>query len=479
MAIDNQLVIGTVIFAGLAYFVFAQKELDPVSEKRHEKDKKRGEIWEEYEELVNRLREFKTNDSKKGRFKQIAPLSESDRAGLIEVITRATQLDKRQGKEQALPRDEARRLHSAISDVATEAQGFLDRYKLACQSREKDIRTVSRGLARTESAITRGRISHSRMADDFVTDRRMSATRSGSKKRKVDFVSNAKPNDVFSAQQPSDNTLSRDRSRSAFETSEARDDTHDHARADAEMEERSASGAHGKDGSHIRPVDPPKLSGRFAHMLEDTLTPKGRGGYLPLWPNVRFDQADGPEDDNLDRVERTVSTEESPVETEVVDLTGTLSQGAEERMEKDLVDKQEQLARGSLKLTKELDKQLRTAVSVLYQDDPEEGDRNIQLLRKYAARDMNIGIIRNIPEQQTGKGKKRTMSEALIPRGKEKLTITQVQTGERRKISRGPGQLGQRDPVPAPVKYPLRSREQAYEEFERAQMLRNVKGGDI
>ena len=127
------------------------------------------------------MREFKSNDSKKGRSQQIAPLSESDRAGLIEVITRANQLDKLQGKEQALPRDEARRLHSHISDLATEAQKFLDRYKLSCESGEKDIRTVSRGLARRESAITRGRISHSRMADDFVTDR----SRSGSKNERL------------------------------------------------------------------------------------------------------------------------------------------------------------------------------------------------------------------------------------------------------------------------------------------------------
>ena len=461
MAIDNQLVIGTVIFAGLAYFVFAQKDVDPVDPERHKKEKKRGEIYEEYEVLVNRMREFKSNDSKKGRSQQIAPLSESDRAGLIEVITRSNQLDKLQGKEQALPRDEARRLHNGISDLATEAQNFLDRYRLSCESGEKDIRTVSRGLARRESAITRGRISHSRMADDFVTDR----SRSGSKKRKIDFVSNQKPNDVFSSERPSDNTLSRDRSRSAFETSEPRDESHDHARRDAEMEERSASGAHGKDGSHIRPVDKPKSS-------------RSKSG------DVRFDQANGPEDDNEDRVERTVSTEESKGKTEVVDLTGSLSESAEERMEQDLIDKQEQLASGALKLTKALDKQLRTAVSVLYQDDPEEGDRNIQLLRKYAARDMNIGIIRNIPPtQQTGK--KRTMSEALIPRGTEKLTITEVQTGERVKISRGAGQLGQRDPVPAPVKYPQMigrrsvSREQAYEEYERQQMLQNVKGGDI
>ena len=118
MAIDNQLVIGTVIFAGLAYFVFAQKESDFDAE-RHKKAIKRGEIYEEYEVLVNRMREFKSNDRKKGRSQQIAPLSESDRAGLIEVITRANQLDKLQGKEQALPRDEARRLHSHISDLAS------------------------------------------------------------------------------------------------------------------------------------------------------------------------------------------------------------------------------------------------------------------------------------------------------------------------------------------------------------------------
>ena len=462
MAIDNQLVIGTVIFAGLAYFVFAQKDEAPVDPERLKKDKTRGEIYEEYEVLVNRMREFKSNDSKKGRSQQIAPLSESDRAGLIEVITRANQLDKLQGKEQALPRDEARRLHSHISDLATEAQKFLDRYKLSCESGEKDIRTVSR--ARTESARTRGRISHSRMEGDFVTDRR-SRTRSGPKKRKINFVSNEKPNDVFSAERPSDNTLSRDRSRSAFETSEPRDESHDHARRDAEMEERSASGAHGKDGSHIRPVDRPKSS-------------RSKSG------DVRFDQANGPEDDNLDRVERTVSTEESQEDTEIVDLTGNISQEAEERMEQDLVDKMEQLASGALKLTESLNKQLRTAVSVLYQDDPEEGDRNIQLLRKYEARDMRVlGIIQNIPEQQSGK--KRTMSEALIPRGTEKLTITQEQSGERRKISRGAGQLGQRGPVPAPVKYPQMigrrsvSREQAYEEYERQQMLQNVKGGDI
>ena len=464
MAIDNQLVIGTIIFAGLAYFVFAQKDQDPKTEERHVKKKEGSAIWEEYEELVNRMREFKSNDSKKGKFKKLAPLSESDRNGLVEVITRLNQLDKRQAKTQALPRGEAKRLHSAISDVANEAQGFLDRYEKSCQTQESDIRTVAKGLARRESAITRGRISHSRMADDFVTDRSPSG---GVKKRKINFVSNRKPQDVF-ATPPSDNTLTRDRSRtsrSAFETNLARDDSHNHARQDAEMEESTSSGAHGKNGNHIKPVEPPKSS-------------RSTGN------EIRFDQANGPENDNEDRVQRTVSAEESPVETQIVDLTGRLSEDAEERMEQDLIDKQEQLARGDLKLTKALDKQLRTAVSVLYQDDPDEGDRNIQLLRKYAARDMNIGIIEHIPEQQP-RGKKRPIDEAIIARGKEKLTITQVQTGERVKLSRGTGFVGQRDPAPPPIKYPQMvgrrsvSREQAYEEFERQQMLRNVQGGDI
>ena len=99
-------------------------------------------------------------------------------------------------------------------------------------------------------------------------------------------MQNSKPATILEAPQPSDNRTRSEGERSAFQTNQARDQTHNHATQNAEMEEAANSGAHGKNGQHIRPLDANSTS-------------PSRGG------SVVFEQAPGPDADNID----TVSTE--------------------------------------------------------------------------------------------------------------------------------------------------------------------------
>ena len=67
MSIDNQLLIGTLVFAGLGYYILtqAQPELS-----QSEIDAR--EILNEFDRLQVRMREFEENDEKKGKNRAIA-----------------------------------------------------------------------------------------------------------------------------------------------------------------------------------------------------------------------------------------------------------------------------------------------------------------------------------------------------------------------------------------------------------------------
>ena len=193
------------------------------------------------------------------------------------------------------------------------------------------------------------------------------------------------------------------------------------------MEEAANSGAHGKNGQHIRPLDANSTS-------------PSRGG------SVVFEQAPGPEADNID----TVSTEVADAGTkrpgeEVArsrsrsrrppeDIATQLSTNALEEMRRDLLEQMGQLLSGATRLDPVLDERLRTIVSVVYKDDADAGDEIIKRLRAYAIRDKD----------KTSRKGKRPLTSVVIDKGKEKLTIREDTQGSRVIVARGAGALGQR-----------------------------------
>ena len=76
--------------------------------------------------------------------------------------------------------------------------------------------------------------SHSRTIE-FVTD--SPVAEQPSKKRKANFVQNAKPSEVFSEPETTDNTVANDEDRSAFVTNEPNDTTMVHGDGNADDEE--------------------------------------------------------------------------------------------------------------------------------------------------------------------------------------------------------------------------------------------------
>ena len=455
MAIDNQFFVGTLVFGGLAYYLFSQKDKPTESERESgEKTRVKHEIYEELDLLKDRLDTFTTNDQKKGRNKNITPLAKHENDGLVEIVTRLKELDKKQSKTQALGRHKAIQLHNEITELDGRARHYIDRYAQQSGNQDVDIRQVARNIAAAENLITpggshqryleataRGMRSHSRLSVSaspatFVKDPPTLTSRNRpAKKRKPSFVQNNRPAEVFDQQEGSDNTTHDARSKSAFETNVPRDDTHTHAKNDADMEESRASGAHGKDGQHIRPVTSKSMSTSQSD-------------------NVEFNQSPGPVDDNRDRVQRSEgrsrSTEVS--RTAVIDLE--VSEQADEAMDAELATKMEELGNGEIRLTEALDKKLRAINAQINFDDYKQGDAFKKALDEYRRRDMGGGgIIANIghPNDPLPRRKnKRPLSQVSHERGPEKLTVTETQTGQRIKISRGSGFLGQRDPVPPP-----------------------------
>ena len=289
----------------------------------------------------------------------------------------------------------------------------------------KDRRAVTKSKTRT--SMERGMVSHTRSpsAAPFVADSR---AKSG-KKRKPNFVQNNRPATILEAPQASDNRVRSAGSRSAFETNEARDDTLDHATKNAEMEEAANSGAHGKNGQHIRPLD---ASG----------SEPSRGG------SVVFEQAPGPEADNVDK--RSVSTDvaepgekrsgeevvrsKSRSKPRTADLTEDLTVNALAEMKRDLFEQMGQLKVGATRLDPKLDERLRTIVSVVYKDDADGGNDVIKLLKAYAIRDKD----------KTSRKLKRPLASVSIAKGKEKLRIREKPEGSREIIAKGGGALAQR-----------------------------------
>ena len=435
MSIDNQLLIGTLVFAGLGFYILSYAQPSKKEVARTEKEKNASEIRAEFDRLRSRMGQFEENDRKKGRNREIAPLSQEDRAGLVEVITLLRQVEKKQQKTRALDMGEAERFHRDVGVLDKKARDYLERYKHNQDSDMKDARTVTQTAeqlsAERQAAMERGARSHSRTtsasAAPFVADSRDASA----KKRKPNFVQNKKPASVFEQQRPSNNRTQSADDRSAFETNEARDDTLDHATGNAETEEATSSGAHGKNGQHIRPLD----SGE---------TDPAEGN------DVEFNQAPGPEPDNVDTVERSVSTEvagegvkrssdeleqsKTGAKVTVVDLTQQVPEKALELMEQDLIDTMGSLKRGEIRLDTALDERLRTVISTLYDDDAEEGNRCIQLLRAYKMRDKDL----------TSRKHKRPLRSAAPERGTEKFRIREVSEGSRVILARGAGALGQR-----------------------------------
>ena len=427
MSIDNQLLIGTLVFAGLGYYILTNAQPTQQEAARKQLSNDAREILDEFDRLQVRMKEFEANDQKKGRNREITPLSDEDRAGLVEVLTLVKQVEKKQQKTRALDKETAERFHRDVSALDIKARDYLNRYKQNQDSHMKDVRSVTKHPARaaTGAAFKRGRISHTRSlsrvaeiaAPTFVADSR---EKSG-KKRKPNFVQNVKPATVLEAPQPSDNRTRSHGSRSAFETNQARDDTEDHAKENADMEEATSSGAHGHNGQHIRPLDA-------------SATIPSRGA------SVGFEMAPGPEADNHDRVQRTsdspssTTAQRSTSRPPVVDLVSEISVNAQEEMKRDLIQKMTELRSGTTRLNPSLDERLRTIVSTLYHDDVDGGDRYIQLLRAYALRDKD----------QKSRKSKRSISAVSLERGKEKLQVREVHEGSRVIISKGGGALPQR-----------------------------------
>ena len=438
MAIDNQFLIGTLVFGGLAYYLFTQKDAPTKEEQaRDSKTRAKQEIYEEFDQLQRRMERFKAYDDKKGRFNGVAPLTQSDNEGLVEIVTRLKELDKKQSSTQALDRHKAGQLHADISELDGMARDYMDRYKQQFANKGTDIRQVAKSLARAENvtaggraeAIARGRRSHSRSARsvNFVADTpTLSVREQSAKKRKSSpvFVQNEKPAEVFDQQGGSDNTTRDARSRSAFETNQANDDTLTHGDENAEMEEATASGPHGKDGLHIRPLTrqsrDPSLDSTHTQVSTTLL---------------QFDKAPGPANDNEDRVQRSVSTEVAdpplPQTVERIDLT----EESDEVMEAELVSTMEKLQRNEIKLTEELDKKLRAISAQIYFDDPPEGDSVRDELDRFRKRDMGL---RDKPHAPIPRGKnKRPLSQVALNPRREKLAIKELDSGHRIKLTRG------------------------------------------
>ena len=384
MAIDNQLVIGILVFAGLGYYIFQKKETSEQEKKNVERAKEAGSILQEFDTLRERIHTFEHNDKKKGRNRKKTPLEKGTRSGLVEVITRLKELDKRQSRTQGLSRDEARKLHADVSHLDRKIRDYLDRYERFKKGRTVDPRQVaSKQAEATKAAFARGALSRTRSKTSFVADQGKDDAfdkRWNKSKNKKPFVQNQKPKDVLKHPVASDNTVRNEQDQSAFETNNANDDTLDHGDKDADMEEANLSGAHGKEGQKIRPLDrkaPPKDLSRET--------------------GVDFDGAQGAVADK-DRIKRVTEKHRSKSGSVVRDVSADVSELSDELMEKDLLTNLEQLDSHAIRLDDRLNKKLTAIIAQIYFDEPDEGDEKMVLLRQFRARDMGLDIISSIPK---------------------------------------------------------------------------------
>ena len=405
MALDNQTLIGVLLFLGVGYYVFAQK--DEPTEKEKQAAKKQAEardISSDLDDLKARMGEFESNDKKKGAFHKDAPLSEEDRAGLIEVVTLCKALDKRQAKNQSLGREEARRLHRDTAAIDAKAREYLNRHSKTVESMEIDNRNVE---PIHEAAFQRGRISHTRSlsrSGTFIADQEAPAAKR--LKRKPNFIQNQKPADVYSQERGSSNTVDSDHPQSAFETNEARDDTHDHSRKDAEMVEAHESGPHGKQGQTIA---------RVPSQSEERMDESDQ---------VNFNQSPGPEDDNEDHAEKTaIGQPEGGVKVDhVIDLTEEISEEDRKKVEWDLLKQMNRLDDERVHLTREMAERLKSMISTAYWHDPDEGGEQHRLLRMYEERDLGIDLMQKIesPNDPTPRKRKRPITQVISELEKDK-----------------------------------------------------------
>ena len=238
----------------------------------------------------------------------------------------------------------------------------------------------------------------------FVTDQSAPSP----KKRRPNFIQNQKPADVYSQERGSSNTVDSERQRSAFETNEARDDTHDHSRKDAEMEEVAESGAHGKQGRTIAPVPPQR-----AERMDES-------------NNVNFNQSPGPEDDNVDHAQNTaIGQAEGGVKTEeeVIDLTEEMGDEERKKVEMDLLMQMARLEDGRVHLTREMAERLKTMIATAYWDDPDEGSDQHRQLKLYEERDLGLDVMAKItsPNDPTPRKRKRPINQVIseIEKAKE------------------------------------------------------------
>ena len=408
MALDNQTLIGVLLFLGIGYYVFAQK--DEPTEKEKQTAKKQAEahdISNDLDDLKARMGEFESNDKKKGAFHKDAPLSEEDRAGLIEVVTLCKALDKRQAKTQSLGREEARRLHRDTAALDAKAREYLNRHSKTVESMEIDNRNVQP----MNEALQRGIISHTRSlsrslsrSGTFVADQEAPAAKR--LKRKPNFIQNQKPADVYSQERGSSNTVDSDHPQSAFETNEARDDTHDHSRKDAEMVEAHESGPHGKQGQTIA---------RVPSQSEERMDESDQ---------VNFNQSPGPEDDNEDHAENTaIGQPEGGVKSAaVIDLTGDISEEERKKIEWDLLKQMNRLEDGRVHLTREMAERLKSMIATAYWHDPDEGGEQHRLLRMYEERDLGLDLMQKIesPNDPTPRKRKRPITQVISELEKDK-----------------------------------------------------------
>ena len=107
MAIDNQLLIGTALFAGIGYIIYQGSLVDKDGNKADAISKEGEDLLEEFGQLKDRLHKFEVWDARKGRFHSRAPLDKDARDGLVEVLTRLKSLEKKQQKKQILNRRHA------------------------------------------------------------------------------------------------------------------------------------------------------------------------------------------------------------------------------------------------------------------------------------------------------------------------------------------------------------------------------------
>ena len=98
MAIDNQLLLGTALFAGIAYIIWQGSLVDKHENKVVAISKEGEDLLEEFSQLKDRLQKFEVFDARKGRFHSRAPLETDTRDGLVEILTRLKTLEKKPAK---------------------------------------------------------------------------------------------------------------------------------------------------------------------------------------------------------------------------------------------------------------------------------------------------------------------------------------------------------------------------------------------